>query len=172
MNDFEHASAARNLADGWRLLILDGHNSHCTYGFVVFCEQHRIILVCLPSHTTHHLQPCDVGVFGPLAACWKAEVNAASREGIKITKHNILEYYHKACSRAFTATTIQAAFRKTGIWPLDPSVIEDAAFEPALNTMTQAAQPIPATIPSLLCVIPTPEANGSQHFSHPPGGGH
>ncbi|KAF8234781.1 DDE-domain-containing protein [Tricholoma matsutake] len=49
------------------LLILDRHNSHCTYPFIKFSAEHHIIIICLPSHTTHALQPCDVGVFGPLA---------------------------------------------------------------------------------------------------------
>ena len=149
-NDFEPETAARNTTNGWRLLILDGHNSHCTYGFISFSEQHRIIIICLPSHTTHCLQPCDVGVFGPLAASWKAIVNMASREEIKITKYNLLGYYHKARTRAFSPTTIQAAFRKTGIWPLNPQAIPDTAYAPALNTTTQAAQPLPAVLPALL----------------------
>lgn len=73
--DFAPASAARLDDPGdYRLLILDGHNSHIHFPFVNFAEKHRIIILCLPSHTTHALQPCDVGVFGPLAAKWKALV--------------------------------------------------------------------------------------------------
>jgi len=148
-NDFEPVTAARNTTNGWRLLILDGHNSHCTYGFIRFSE-HRIIIICLPSHTTHCLQPCDVGVFGPLAASWKAIVNTVSREDIKITKYNLLGYYHQARTQAFSPATIQAAFRKTGIWPLNAQAIPDTAYAPALHTTTQAAQPLPAVLPTLL----------------------
>jgi hypothetical protein len=148
--DFEPTSAARMTEPGWRLLILDGHNSHLTYGFIQICERNKILVICLPSHTTHRLQPCDVGVFRPLAASWKAEVNVASRQLIKINKYNILKYYHAAHTRAFTTTTIKAAFRKTGIWPIDPSIIKDDAFAPALNTTTKAAQPVPATLSVLL----------------------
>jgi hypothetical protein len=93
------------------------------------------------------LQPCDVGVFGPLASSWKAEVNHASTSNIIITKFNFLEYYHNARSRAMTPGTIISAFRKTGICPFDPDIIEDEAFAPSLNTTTQAAMPIPATLP-------------------------
>ncbi|KAH7921046.1 CENP-B protein, partial [Leucogyrophana mollusca] len=121
--DFEPETAARNTSGGYRLLILDGHNSHCTYEFVKFCEKHKIILMCLPSHTTHRLQPCDVGVFGPLASSWKSEVNHASAANIAITKFNLLDYYDAARSRAMTASTIQSVFRKTGIYPFNPHVI-------------------------------------------------
>ncbi|KAJ7766469.1 DDE superfamily endonuclease-domain-containing protein [Mycena maculata] len=74
--DFTPASAERLDEPGdYRLLILDGHNSHCTHRFIDFAQKHRIIILCLPSHTTHALQPCDVGVFSPLAAKWKARVS-------------------------------------------------------------------------------------------------
>ncbi|KIJ66195.1 hypothetical protein HYDPIDRAFT_46350, partial [Hydnomerulius pinastri MD-312] len=147
---FEPETAARNLSNGWRLLILDGHNSHCSYSFCIFADKHRIIVICLIPHSTHRLQPCDVGVFGPLASSWKSEVNLASRQYIKITKTNFLQYYHNARSQAFKEETIRAAFRKTGIWPVDPSVIEESAFAPSLNTTTQASQPVPATIPDIV----------------------
>jgi hypothetical protein len=137
--DFEPATAARNNTNGYRLLILDGHNSHCTYRFCKFAADHRILVVCLPSHTTHALQPCDIGVFGPLSACWKAEVNKASQEYTRITKHNLLQYYATARTRAFQPSTIISAFAKTGIWPLNPNTINDSAYESSLNTTTQAA---------------------------------
>lgn len=70
--DFEPTTAQHNPDKLYRLLILDGHNSHCTYQFCKFAFDHNIIIICLPAHTTHALQPCDVGVFGPLASSWKA----------------------------------------------------------------------------------------------------
>jgi len=102
------------------------------------------------------LQPCDVGAFGPLAQSWKHVVTLASQSLIAITKANFLAYYHTARSEAFKSTTIQSAFHKTGIWPLDCDVIPQSAFEPSKNTTTQAAQPLPARLPSILSPIPTP----------------
>ena len=118
--------------------------------------EHRIIIICLPSHTTHALQPCNVGIFGPLARAWKSQVTQASQENIPITKSNLLRYYHEARSIALKPTTIQSAFRKTGIYPLDRNAIPLSAFEPAKNTTTQAAQPLPAELPSLLVPTPAP----------------
>lgn len=80
----------------------------------------------------------------------------ASQSLIAITKANFLAYYHTARSEAFKPTTIQSAFRKTGIWPLDRHAIPQSAFEPSKNTTTQAAQPLPAQLPSILSPIPTP----------------
>jgi hypothetical protein len=74
--DFAPTSAACLDDPGdYRLLILDGHNSHGTFPFITFAENHHIIVLCLPPHTTHALQPCDVGVFSPLAAKWRALVS-------------------------------------------------------------------------------------------------
>ena len=116
------------------------NNSHCTYLFIKFSVQYCILILCLPSHTTHALQPCDVGVFGVLAHTWKSQVTQASQSNIPITKDNLLHYYHKAWSTAFKPATIQAAFRKTGIHPLDHYAIPASAFKPAKNTTTKVAQ--------------------------------
>jgi hypothetical protein len=50
-----------------RLLIVDGHNSHVNMRFINYCDQNHILLAILPPHSTHRLQPLDVGLFAPLA---------------------------------------------------------------------------------------------------------
>ena len=52
--------------DEKHLLIVDGHNSHFSMDFPHFCSSNQIELFCLPPHTTHILQPLDVGLFAPL----------------------------------------------------------------------------------------------------------
>jgi len=151
--DFEPATAARNVPGGYHLLILNGHNSHCTYGFCKFTADNKIIIICLPSHMTHALQPCNVACFGPLASAWKSEVNAASTNYMEITKQNILVFYTKARERALKKSTIISAFAKTGIWPLNHYILDPSAFEPSKNTMTEPAQPLPARLPTLLVPI-------------------
>jgi hypothetical protein len=155
VKDFEPATAARNTSGGYRLLVLDGHNSHCTYGFCKFAEKHHIIIICLPSHTTHALQPCDVACFGPLASAWKSEVNSASADFVEITKRNLLVFYTKARERALKKSTIISAFAKTGIWPFDRHALNPSVFEPSKNTTTEPAQPMPAKLPTLLVPIHT-----------------
>lgn len=150
MKDFEPATHARNVTQGHRLLILDGHNSHCTYGFCKFAADRKIIIICLPSHTTHALQPCDVACFGPLASAWKSEVNSASADYVEITKQNLLVFYGKARECALKKTTIISAFAKTGIWPLNRHILDPSVFEPSKNTTTEPSQPLPARLPMLL----------------------
>ena len=45
------------------VLIEDGHASHITIETVEFARENDVHLLCLPSHTTHVLQPLDIGVF-------------------------------------------------------------------------------------------------------------
>jgi len=151
--DFHPQTAARNKSGGYRLLILDGHNSHCSYKFCHFAEKHNIIVICLPSHTTHVLQPCDVGVFGPLASCWKSIVNKAAGGYVPITKTNVIAHYSEARDKAFKPDTIKNAFRKTGIWPMDRNALDPIVYEPSKNTTTQAAQPLPADLTTLVVPI-------------------
>ena len=49
-----------------RLLILDGHGSHLTPVFDQFCTEHKIVPLYMPPHSSHILQPLDVGCFSVL----------------------------------------------------------------------------------------------------------
>jgi hypothetical protein len=51
-----------------RILIRDGLGTHESLEILEYCLENNIILCRIPSHTSHKLQPCDIGVFGPLKA--------------------------------------------------------------------------------------------------------
>ncbi len=50
------------------VLIVDGHKSHLTLELIDLCRREQIILLCLPPHTMHALQPLDGSVFKSLKA--------------------------------------------------------------------------------------------------------
>ena len=52
--------------DQYRLLILDGHGSHVTPEFNQYCLECSIIILCMPPHSSHLLQPLDVDCFSVL----------------------------------------------------------------------------------------------------------
>lgn len=66
-----------------RLLLLDGHDSYTTWRFVLFCRRRHILLVCLPAHTSHLLQPLDRGMFSPLEHRYTQQVSRASGLGLQ-----------------------------------------------------------------------------------------
>jgi hypothetical protein len=106
----------------YRLLIVDGHDSHCSIEFIEFCCNHKICLLILPAHTTHILQPLDVGVFGPLSRAYTQILDRHNRwDGRWIDKASFIEYYSEARKTALTYANITSAFEATGIHPFMPS---------------------------------------------------
>jgi DDE superfamily endonuclease len=106
----------------YRLLILDGHASHTTFEFIQYCQDHRIIPLCLPPHSTHYLQPLDVGIFGPLAKAYRTSVSRGSIFGAqRIDNYEFLRYYMDL--RQIITRNISSAWRGAGLIPLDPDKI-------------------------------------------------
>lgn len=108
----------------YRLLICDGFDSHCTKEVIDYCNEHNIILFCLPPHTSHFLQPLDVNVFQTYKHYHGEAIDGATRSGC--TNFNKLEFlaaFTKFRAETFKTDTIRGAFRKTGIWPRDPDLV-------------------------------------------------
>jgi hypothetical protein len=61
-----------------RLLIMDGHSSHITANVIAFCMRNAVDMLILPPHTSHMLQPLDVGVFAPLKRTLASELTRLS----------------------------------------------------------------------------------------------
>ncbi|KAJ6117814.1 hypothetical protein N7523_005565 [Penicillium sp. IBT 18751x] len=64
-----------------RLLISDGFGTHESMKVLEFCFQNNIIPCRLPSHTSHKLQPCDVGVFSSLKTAYRELAESLDRGG-------------------------------------------------------------------------------------------
>ena len=110
--------------DDYVLLLLDGHKSHIAVDIIHWAQQHNIIIHILPAHTSHILQPLDVGCYGPLQRIYNNECHKTIRQNSSvITRYNICELACKAYQIALSADNLQAAFRKTGIYPFDKSAI-------------------------------------------------
>jgi DDE superfamily endonuclease/Tc5 transposase DNA-binding domain len=115
----------REKADGDnRLLILDGHGSHVTGSFIMHCMNHRITLMRLPPHTSHVLEPLDVGLFGPLkTALSKHQDNLFRLQVARIRKVEWLIAYVKARQTAFRPDNVFGGWRGAGLLPLNPKKV-------------------------------------------------
>jgi len=108
----------------YRLLILDGHGSHATPEFDQYCQEKRIITLCMPPHSSHILQPLDVGCFSVLKRAYSKQVVEYMRLGINhIDKLEFLTAFKAARSEAMTASNIRSGFAATGLVPLDPEQV-------------------------------------------------
>jgi DDE superfamily endonuclease/Tc5 transposase-like DNA-binding protein len=121
---FDRATASKSPANEHRLVIMDNHGSHVTWRFIKFALERRIVLVCLPPHSTHLLQPCDVGLFQPLQAAYGRQVDNHCRAGhTGVNKESFLKLYSEARKIAFTKDNILAAWRGTGLAPYNPNAV-------------------------------------------------
>ena len=94
-----------------RLLLVDGHASHCTLDFLKYAQAHNIHVLCYPAHTTHIYQSLDVGVFAILKKAWTKERDAWERlTRESVSKENFLEILGRAWISAVTPTNIKAAW--------------------------------------------------------------
>ena len=112
--------------------------------------EHNILLYCLPPHTTHKLQPLDVGVFGPLQTAWSKHCQERAATRNSVTRMTVVPEYMEVREKYMTPKAIEASFRHTGIWPFNPSVFGTADFGPSQATSTQTQIPLtyPSRIPS------------------------
>jgi DDE superfamily endonuclease len=110
----------------YRLLILDGHDSHIAPEFDTFCTQNNIITLCMPAHASHILQPLDVGCFGALKTAYGTLVSDLARQRIfHVDKTDFLAMYIQAHTKIFTKDIIKNAFKATGIYPFNPGYVLD-----------------------------------------------
>lgn len=116
---------------GTALLILDGHTSH-THSVEVleFCEVNEIVLLCLPSHTTHFLQPLDRSFFKSLKSNYYSECNRFMKinPSRKITRYQFGKLLGDSWSKSATVQNGISGFRATGISPFNPNIVPDYAY--------------------------------------------
>jgi hypothetical protein len=102
-------------------LILDGHGSHHSTEFELYCKENDIITLCMPPHSSHLLQPLDFGCFGPLKAAYGKQIEALMRTSVThIAKEDFLVAFYAAHLATMTKENILGGFRGAGLIPFDP----------------------------------------------------
>jgi FtsZ-binding cell division protein ZapB len=127
----------------YRLLVLDGHSSHLSAEFDYYCTENKIIPVCMPAHSSHLLQPLDVGCFSPLKKHYGKLIENLMKNGLNhIDKADFLDIYPTARQSAITSKNIVSGFAATGLVPFNPDQVL-SQLPPRVRTPT----PIPASSP-------------------------
>jgi hypothetical protein len=110
----------------YRLLILDGHESHLNQDFKDYCLENRILTLCMPSHLSHILQPLDVVCFLPLKRKYSQRVRDLARQRVfHIDKEGFLPAFKDAFFDVFTEENCRKAFKASGLVPIDAQVVLD-----------------------------------------------
>ena len=109
------------------LLILDGHSSHVTLDLIELARSNDIHLLCLPSHTSHILQPSDVGVFKSFKSFFSNECRRyiVKHPGRVITEEVLTSSVGEAYPQSHTPLNILSGLKKTGVYPFNPGEVSD-----------------------------------------------
>jgi hypothetical protein len=94
--------------------------------FLAYAIRKRILVMVSPSHSTHTLQPRNVGMFGPLSLAYSSELARFQQQSqglLQVKKPDSYGFFKTAYASAFTRKNIKSAFKATGIWPMDHSVV-------------------------------------------------
>lgn len=115
------------------LLVLDNHESHVNINAYQMCNDNGIIMLTIPPHTSHRLQPLDITFFGPLKKAYYQECDyfMLSNPGRRITQYEISYIFSKAYVRVCSLDKAINGFKKAGIQPFNSHVIGDEDFLPS-----------------------------------------
>ena len=114
------------------LLIEDGHGSHISIELIELARANEVYLLCLPAHTTHILQPLDVGVFKSFKTFFSKACHKylTKHPGRVITADVIASLIVEVWPQSMTPLNIMGGFRKCGIYPLNPGAVTDRQLAP------------------------------------------
>ena len=117
------------------VLLVDGHSSHIDLHTSTFCKENRILLYCLPPHSSHLTQPLDVSFFKPLKSAWGKACSSycVTNPGFQVTKHEFAQVFREAWVSSTRMSTIVSGFREAGLCPFNPEVVLKSKVLPSLQ---------------------------------------
>ena len=96
-----------------------GHRSRITCQFIQYAIDHDIVFLCFPPHSTHLLQPLDIGLLSPLQnTTAKRHMIISEKPGLVLSRapsgnSTALLVVKPACTKRNT----KSAVRATGVYP-------------------------------------------------------
>ena len=98
----------------------------------------QIEIMGFPPHTTHLLQPLDVGIFNHVK---KSYTQICVSSGMRSSKSIITKSYFpitwkNAIEQGATPSVIQSAFRRSGVFPFDPCAVDSSHIKKRKYVLT------------------------------------
>ncbi|XP_033747537.1 uncharacterized protein LOC117332656 [Pecten maximus] len=150
------------------ILTMDNHESHLSIETIKLARENHIELLCLPPHTTHILQPLDVGLFRPIkkAVCEFSVSLGYANSSLVIGKNRLAQLLKAAIDKACSVHNIKNSFRKCGMVPFNPDAIDKTKLAP-YNPVFQVPGPGGDNCGNADPVDPLCEACGQFVHGHP-----
>lgn len=126
------------------LLLLDNHASHRSLMAVNYAREHGIIMLSLPPHCSHKMQPLDRTFFGPLKTLYNKCCDnwMLSHPMKRITIYDIAELFAQAFGKCATVEKGVNGFACTGIFPVNPDIFSDNDYAPSAVTDIELSQSV------------------------------
>ena len=122
------------------VIFQDNLAAHQSNALVEYCMSKNIHLINFPSKTTHILQPLDK-LFGTLKHHLQARAREAALLNPKGVSRSKMPILLKFAMKAMATKVVQNSFKKTGLCPLDGTVICDEVLVGDDSTQCSATQP-------------------------------
>ena len=112
------------------LLILDNHETHISINFIDLASDDGVIVLTIPPHTSHKLQPLNIAVYGPFKHHYNREIDSwlVSHPGKIVSIYDIAEISGKAWVKVPMPVNIISGFLASGISPFQPNRWKDEDF--------------------------------------------
>lgn len=123
----------RPTADRPVLLILDNHTTHQNLEALNLARKNHVIMVSIPPHTSHKLQPLDVSVYRSFKVAFEQTIDTFQKNhpGRRVTQFDVASLVRVAYEKSATVQNATSGFRKAGIFPYNKNLFTDLDFTPA-----------------------------------------
>lgn len=119
LEHFDQHTKGRSVGS-YRLLIPDGHESHNSIEFHQLREEKKIITLCMPPHSSHLLQPLNVGCFAPLKKAYRCQAEKLMRNKTShVTRMEFLPCFKAAFDAALKKSNFLGECRGASLVPHD-----------------------------------------------------
>ncbi|XP_052818209.1 uncharacterized protein LOC128244234 [Mya arenaria] len=127
------------------VLLFDSVSSHIDPDIFLSAKAKGIELYRIVPNATHLMQPLDKGVFGPMKTKWHGVCRKYTREnpGKSIGKENFAQKLTEAYLQFYKPLTVINAFKASGIYPVDSTVITSDMLKPSLTFSDSASAATP-----------------------------
>jgi hypothetical protein len=108
----------------WRQLAYDLHKSHIDERVIEYAVKHKIDCISYPTNATQIFQGLDICIFGPFKrALDELKYEHEEQTGTGLTFTTLLKLIDKPWNDTFTYDNVISAFRKSGLEPIDRSIV-------------------------------------------------
>lgn len=128
VTEIEKLRAKENAPDEPALLILDNHSSRNALDAKMLWEDHKIMVLCLPAHSSHLLQPLDLGVNSVFKRQLGDRFEVIAGEDARSKRSRLMRAIVRSLQHISSGLII-GAWEKSGLWPPNSQAISQSSFK-------------------------------------------